>query len=154
LLNAYGEANIKNAGKSFFNRVIFSASQNGDSKEFAKTAKQIASIISKLKEKMTVDGFDALRNGDKNKFILNVLENFDENEWEEFDSAMPRNIDTEKYIALATEWYGEAFEVYLESYEVATLEELKASCGTQDFYKTLKEYVAGICPAFSYSLMR
>ena len=153
LLTAYGEASIKNVSKSFINRVLFSASQNGDSKEFAHFIKELISLASIAQQRMTVDDIEYLRNGDENGFLLSILSNFDENDWLAFDNAMPKNIKSDTYISHAKTKYGADFEAYLESYKVSTLEELKASQGTPDFYKTLKEYIAGICPAFSYGLM-
>ncbi|MBQ3041492.1 MAG: hypothetical protein IJD42_07850 [Clostridia bacterium] len=153
LLTAYGEASIKNVSKSFINRVLFSASQNGDSKEFAHSMKELISLASIAQQRMTADDIEYLRNGDENGFLLSILSNFDENDWLAFDNAMPKNIKSDTYISHAKTKYGADFEAYLESYKVSTLEELKASQGTPDFYKTLKEYIAGICPAFSYGLM-
>ena len=153
LLTAYGEANIKNVSRSFLNRVLFSASQNGDSKSFAHMVKELVSLASIAQEKMTVADIEYLRQGDKNGFLLSLLSNFDENDWKSFDSAMPREIKSDTYISLAKEKYGIEFEAYLETYKTATLEELKSSSGTPDFYKILKEYIAGICPAFSYGMV-
>ena len=71
---------------------------------------------------------------------------------EKLDKALKTEINSDSYIKLAKNYYGEDFNKYLESYETASIEELKASMGSEYFYQTLKEYISGICPAFSYDM--
>ena len=58
----------------------------------------------------------------------------------------------DEYVKIAKEYYGSDFEEYLQSMQGASIDELKQACGTDSFNQTLKEYIFGICPAFSYNM--
>ena len=152
ILTTYAETIIVDKSKSFFDKVIFEAERNGDASKFAVAISEIFSLIAESQEKLTTADIELLRQGSFDELIFNMIERFDDSAWARFDSALTQKINKEAYNALAKSYYKEGFDIYLQAGKSATLEELKASCGTDSFNKTLKEYIFGICPAFSYNM--
>lgn len=152
ILETYAETVIVDKSKSFFDKVIFEAERNGDVSKFAVAIFEAASLIAESQGKLTTADIELLRQGSFDELIFALIERFDDSDWARFDSALTQEINKEAYNALAKSYYGEGFDIYLQAGKSATLEELKASCGTDSFNKTLKEYIFGICPAFSYNM--
>ena len=116
------------------------------------SVKSIFDFISLLEKNITIDDIPLLRENKIDELFASVSLRIEQNEWEKLDKALKTEINSDSYIKLAKNYYGEDFNKYLESYETASIEELKASMGSEDFYQTLKEYISGICPAFSYDM--
>ena len=61
--------------------------------------------------------------------------------------------DNAQYSALAIEQYGsQAYLSYIASLTPVSLTELRATVGSTEFYQTLKNYLAALCPAISYEV--
>ncbi|MBO5380289.1 MAG: hypothetical protein J6A90_08180 [Clostridia bacterium] len=152
ILETYAETIIADKSKSFFDKVIFEAERNGDVSKFAVAISKTLSLIAESQSKLTTADIELLRQGSFDELIFAMIERFDDSAWARFDSALTQEINKEAYNALAKSYYKDGFDIYLQAGKSATLEELKASCGTDGFNKTLKEYIFGICPAFSYNM--
>lgn len=152
LLTTYGEAIIVDKSKTFFDKVMFEATQNKDVEKLAYFIKEMTILMSKAQEKMQSDDIELLRNGKSREFLFKCIERFDESDWKCFEKITSQEINVDDYNTLAISYYGEEFEAYLQDYKTVSLDELKASCGTDGFNQALKEYIAGICPAFSYDM--
>ena len=152
ILNSYAETVITDKSKSFFDKVIFEAARNGDISKLAVAIFEASSLIAESQAKLTTADIELLRQGSLDELIFTMIERFDEDAWARFDSALTQEINKEAYNALAKSYYGEGFDNYLQAGKSATIEDLKSSCGGDSFNKTLKEYIFGICPAFSYDM--
>ena len=152
LFAIYGEGAVKSTSKSFFDRAMFSASQNGDVNELGRSTKELLPILAIAQKRLTISDVALLREGKTDAFLVSLISKLTDDEWDSLDKAMPKDFDHDKYVDLAKKHYGEDFSDYLSTYKTSNLEDLKSSQGTDNFYKTLKEYIAGICPAFSYGM--
>ena len=152
ILTTYAETIIVDKSKSFFDKVIFEAERNGDVSKLAVAIFEAASLIAESQAKLTTADIELLRQRSLDEFVFALIERFDEDAWARFDSTLTQEINKEAYNALARSYYGEGVDIYLQAGKSATLEELKSSCGDDSFNKTLKEYIFGICPAFSYDM--
>lgn len=152
LLQTYAEAAIVNQNKTFFEKVIFAASQNGDITSFSAFVKEIAFLVGDAQSSLSSEDVELLREGKMSDFLCRCIENFDESDWARFDEICNLEIRRDEYTALAVSYYGDDFSAYMDTLSVKTIEELKLSVGKDNFNQTLKEYIAGICPAFSYGM--
>ncbi|MBQ8545755.1 MAG: hypothetical protein IJ437_02310 [Clostridia bacterium] len=152
LFAIYGEGTVKNLNSSFFNRALFSATQNGDVAELGRSTHELISILSLAQKRLLPSDIALLRENKTDELVASVFGKLTDEEWTFLDKSMPKDFDYDKYVDLAKKYYGKDFEAYLSTCETADINELKASQGTDDFNKTLKEYIAGICPAFSYDI--
>ncbi len=152
IIASYGESIINDTNKTFFDKVMFEAYNNGDSQQMAIFTREMISLIASAQKDITLDDVELLKDKETKSFFYSLIQHFDDEAWVRFDNACKQKINVEKYNALAKSYYKEDFEVYLENTSPATIEELKDACGTDSFNQTLEEYIFGICPAFSYDM--
>lgn len=152
ILSLYGDLVVINSQKTFFDKIMFKASQNGDTYEMASFLKESISLVGKAQGKLTLEDIQLLREGKSNRVLERAVGRLEKSDWEHFDTVCKQQINKEEYIRLAKEYYGEDFQAYLDTSKSATIDELKDACGKDSFNQTLKEYIFGICPAFSYGM--
>ena len=152
ILSTCGEATILIEEKSFLTKVLFEASKNGDTKQMGTFLKELIAILSSTQEKMTIEDIELLRQNKANEVINRMLSRLENKEWERLDIVCKQEINKDAYNKLASEYYGGEFDEYLSAGRKATINELIDSCGKESFNQTLKEYIFGICPAFSYDM--
>ncbi len=152
ILSTCGEATILIEEKSFLTKVLFEASKNGDTKQMGTFLKELIAILSSTQEKMTIEDIELLRQNKANEVINRMLSRLENKEWERLDIVCKQEINKDTYNKLASEYYGGEFDEYLSTGRKATINELIDSCGKESFNQTLKEYIFGICPAFSYDM--
>ena len=152
IIASYGESVISDTNKTFFDKVMFEAYSNGDSQQMAVFTREMISLIASAQKDITLDDVAVLKEKKIKAFVYSLIQRFDDEEWERFDNACRQKINAEKYNTLAKSYYKENFEAYLESTSPATIGQLKEACGKDSFNQTLKEYIFGICPAFSYDM--
>lgn len=152
IYSVYGESVVGDMKKTFFDKVMFEAYRNGDNEKMAIATKEFVLLIAEAQNSLTLEDISILRNGEGNKFIYKLIEGLDDDGWSRFDRICKQEINKDEYVKIAKEYYGSDFEEYLQSMQGASIDELKQACGTDSFNQTLKEYIFGICPAFSYNM--
>lgn len=150
ILSSYAENVLLDKNKSFFDKAIYEAWHNGDIEHFALFIEKSSGFISKLQQGLTMEDIALLRNGKGNEVLISILQNLDSSDWDELDKVMKHEIKKKSYNKIASDYWGSDFDEYEKNHQSATIDELKQAIGKEDFKKVLKEYIAGICPAFSY----
>jgi hypothetical protein len=110
-------------------------------------------LVASAMDKLLPEDIAALRAGDREALIGAIFSRFDEEDWSAFASLTSVPLANEQYSALAIEQYGsQAYLSYLASLTPVSLAELRAAVGSAEFYQTLTNYLAALCPAISYEV--
>lgn len=127
--------------------------ESGDRSRVAAVMQNMVSLSASVMDKLTPEDVAALRAGDREALIGAIFSRFDEADWALFASLTSIPFDNAQYSALAIEQYGsQAYLSYIASLTPVSLTELRATVGSTEFYQTLKNYLAAICPAISYEV--
>ncbi len=126
--------------------------ESGDRSRLAAVMNDAVTLSASVIEKLTPEDIAALRAGEREALINSVFSRFDEADWNLFASLTAVPLANAQYSALAAGEYGKAYLAYLESIEDVNLSELRAVVGSAEFYQTLKNYLAALCPAISYEV--
>ena len=153
ILTAFGNTKISTANMYFSDKVTFAAAKNGDTLLLAEEMPKILSLLLRLKDRLTAEDIAPLRSGNRAAALSALFSHFGEEDWSLLSHLSALPIKADEYSRLAEGYYGEGYQAYLADHRTATLEELRTALGSDTFDKTLKGYLAGICPAFAYELM-
>lgn len=125
--------------------------ENGDVEKLASIAGEIFSLIRFAQANLSVSDVAEIRLGNTKALIESAMSRFGDEEWEMLSTIGEIDIKSEEYEGVFLEKY-EDFAAYLEDFEPVSIEELRASVGTDKFYESLKGYVGGISPVLSYGI--
>ena len=127
--------------------------ESGDRSRVAAVMQNMVSLSASVMDKLTPEDVAALRAGTRETLINSIFSRFDEADWALFASLTSIPFDNAQYSALAIEQYGsQAYLSYIASLTPVSLAELRAAVGSAEFYQTLTNYLAAICPAISYEV--
>jgi hypothetical protein len=146
-----GSALIKKS-PSFFEKIAFAASKNGDMTELAEKMPRFISLLAKIQSRLDTEDAGYLKSGDSEAFVLSVMGKFDGEDFSELDCILSLSYENLEYSSLATDYFGSGYTEYFKSFATADIDALRASVGTDEFLETLKGYVAGKCPALAYAI--
>ena len=133
-------------------KILKTMKKTGDIAAVSTVMQDVAKLLSDTVEKLDETDAALLRNGDREKLICLLFAKFDETDWARFERVTECDFAVESYEEVAVDTYGENYENYKAGMRSLTLEQLKAAAGQDDFYDSLKGYIAGISPAFSYGM--
>ena len=123
--------------------------ENGDARLLGEAMADFAKLLPSL-ERMTADDVALIRQGSHEEAVKAVFRRFGDSEWECVGRIGELEFNNAEYNAIATTAYGEDYTAYLSGLEPITLEQLRDSVEGEDFYSSLYNYIAGICPAICY----
>lgn len=141
---------LENPG--FISKMYFAAAKNGDVEKIASQMQEVISLIRAVRSYLTTDTVADVRAGDGAAAVTDILNEFNTEDFERLDRILSIELQNSEYSTLARDYYGAAYEEYLDGIRVYTVEELIAAKGTDSIYETLKGYIAGRCPALSYAI--
>jgi len=151
LSKALPEENIT-AEDSYGVKLIKTAKKAGDIPSIAAVMGDFVKLTATAVDKLEEKDVDSLRKGEYNNILHSVFSKFDETDWMCFSNVTACNLSVESYEEVAFNEYGKKYETYRAGMRSLTLEQLKAAVGQDAFYDSLKGYIAGISPAFSYGM--
>lgn len=152
LLSSYFIPSEQASVNSYMNMIIYTADKNGDLDELSESVSDLVSLFAYVQENLDEADAEGLRSGELSSVLSSAFSKFGEQEWEKFERLSSISLEKSAYEAICEEFYGENFKDYSLNIQTVTLEELKASVGSDSFTQKLEGYVAGISPAFSYWL--
>lgn len=127
--------------------------ESGDLGRLSTVMSDAIALVASAMDKLLPEDIAALRAGDREALIGAIFSRFDEADWALFASLTSIPFDNAQYSALAIEQYGsQAYLSYIASLTPVSLAELRAAVGSAEFYQTLTNYLAAICPAISYEV--
>ena len=127
--------------------------ESGDLGRLSAVMSDAIALVASAMDKLLPEDIAALRRGDREALINSIFSRFDEKDWSAFASLTSVPLANEQYSALAIEQYGsQAYLSYLASLTPVSLAELRAAVGSAEFYQTLTNYLAALCPAISYEV--
>ena len=126
--------------------------ESGDRAALAAVMNDAVALSASVLEKLLPEDIAALRAGEREVLINSVFSRFDEKDWSLFESLTSVSLANGQYSALATEEYGKGYLTYLAGIKEVTLADLRTAVGSAEFYQTLTDYLAALCPAISYEV--
>ena len=109
-------------------------------------------LVSHSLKNLTADDVAAIRKGTRADAIEVMLSHFGDDEWAIFEGIIMLDVDGERYAAVLRRYAQDAFESFEAGLTRVTLEELKASVGTDKFVKNLEGYVAELSSALAFGI--
>ena len=137
---------------SYIAKLCESFKGNGDVDQVAAVMNDVLSLAVFVMDHMTSADITSLREKRWSDFASSVFSRFEENAWSLFEKATSISLSNVQYSELARAEYGDAYSEYLASIRSVDLKDLRARVGADDFNQYLLDYLAGICPAFSYEV--
>ena len=127
--------------------------ESGDRSRLAAVMNDAVTLSASVLKKLLPEDIAALREGEREVLINSIFSRFDEEDWSLFASLTSIPLANGQYSALAIEQYGsQAYLSYIASMKTVSLAELRAAIGSAEFYQTLTDYLAALCPAISYEV--
>lgn len=152
LLSSYFIPSEQTSGASCMNMIMYTADKNGDLDKLSESVSELMILFAYVQENLDEADAEGLRSGELSSVLSAAFSKFGEQEWEKFERISSLSLEKSTYEAICEEFYGEDFKNYSLNIQTVTLEELKASVGSDSFTQKLEGYVAGISPALSYWL--
>ena len=135
---------------SYASRLLAKAKENGDVGKLSSVMGEMLALLASCRESLDTADVEHIRGMDAAALLKNAFEELDQEDWQRLERITTVPLVSADYEAVAAEYFGEDFTAYAAEITPATIEELRQSVGTEDFSKTLEEYIAGISPALSY----
>lgn len=138
---------------SLQNSVFLKASTNGDLAQIAGKLNDAVKLFCATQERFNEQSVSVVIGGNTEQIIKHCFSNFDGLSWTLFEKITTLNLNNEEYNQEGVSWHGAAYTDYLSTLPTVTLNDLKAAANSDDgeqFTYLLKNYFAGICPAFFY----
>ena len=127
--------------------------ESGDRSRLAAVMNDAVTLSASVLKKLLPEDIAALREGEREVLINSIFSRFDEEDWSLFASLTSIPLANGQNSALAIEQYGsQAYLSYIASMKTVSLAELRAAVGSAEFYQTLTDYLAALCPAISYEV--
>ena len=136
----------------YVQKLLYTMNNEGDTASIATIMNDFMSLFSFVQKSLGTNDVHLLRSGARDEVLDLAFGKFGENEWALFESITTLKISSSKYESQARRVFGDDFTSYKNTVKTNTLAELRAAVGTDNFYKTLEGYIAGITPAFSYGM--
>ena len=136
----------------YVQKLLYTMNNEGDTANVAAIMNDFMSLFSFVQKSLGTNDVHLLRNGARDEVLNLAFGKFGKNEWDLFESITTIKISSSKYESQARRVFGDDFTSYKNTVKTNTLAELRDSVGTDNFYKTLEGYIAGITPAFSYGM--
>ncbi|MBE6644807.1 MAG: hypothetical protein E7612_05445 [Ruminococcaceae bacterium] len=141
-------------GLSLSERILVRADENGDLDKFAALADDFLKLVISVQAELTDADAEMLKNEKMSELVLSIFSKFEDGDWQIFEEIFSTDISYGDYEAVFLEEYGEDFENYSSSSFEVTLDELKASVGSDKFITELEGYLGGVSPVLSYRLFK
>ena len=125
-----------------------------DAAALASVMDEMVSLIQFALQSMDAADAALLRNGEMVSLVSSLFEKFGDKEWQSLEQVASCQLNKTAYDEIAEEAYGEDYISYKQTLQTYTIEQLKASVSTTEFYEVFKGYVASISPALSYGMGR
>jgi hypothetical protein len=136
---------------SLQNSVFLKAETNGDLAQIAYKLNGAVKLFCATQERFNKQSVSIITSGNTEEIIKHCFSNFDELSWALFEDITTLNLNNEEYNQEGVSWHGKAYADYLSTLPAVTLIDLKAAANNgEQFIDLLKNYFAGICPAFFY----
>ena len=135
-------------------RILLCADGNGDLDKIASIADGFLELIMSVQTRLSDTDAELLKNKRVSELVESIFQSFEESDWQCFRQILSTDIAYRDYEALFAAEYGEDFENYASSGFEVTLNELKASVGSDEFITKLEGYLGGVSPVLSYRLFK
>ena len=134
--------------------ILACAAKNGDIEKIASVMTSVSRLLCSVQESLSVEAVRDLREGGREAFVGRIFELFGEREWLLFAEITSQDVNSDEYVKIFENRFGEDFVNYKDNLRIVSLDELKESLGQDNFYESLEGYVGGISPAFSYGMRK
>lgn len=154
LMLSYSVPKSNTSDTPYISKLTYTMNREGDLEELAGVMSELHSLVIFIQKNMDTLDIALLREGKRDEFLSRAFSKLGDAEWQMLDTFTSIEINSSKYEAQARREFGADFTEYAASIGTYTLDELRAAVGTEDFYKTLEGFIAGISPAFSYGMSK
>ena len=141
-------------GLSLSERILVRADANGDLDKFASLTDDFLKLAISVQAGLTDADAEMLKNKRTSELVSSIFSGFEDGDWQIFEEIFSTDISYGDYEAVFLEEYGEDFENYTSLNFAVTLDELKASVGSDEFITELEGYLGGVSPVLSYRLFK
>lgn len=125
---------------------------NGDISSVSAAMNDLLSLLSFVQGGLVSEDMLLVREGEIEALICRIFERFGDGQWQLFSDLTSVGLTTSDYERLLEKKYGSDYLDHAESVKPVSLDELRSLVGNEKFYESLKDYIGGISPAFSYGM--
>ena len=133
-------------------RLLAAARDAGDLPMLAGRAEGLLTLLVHLRDLMDKEEAILLRERRYGDLLSSLFAKLPEGDWAFLDALATLPLDRAAYDAVGVSEWGDAYTAYAEAVTPATVEELRAAAGSEDFAPLLARYLAAITPVLSYLL--
>lgn len=152
LLGLYADTLIIREEVAYVEELLYEANYNGDGERISEIMSELIALLSSVKESLTKEDIGLLRQGEIKAMLSNVFSRFGDGEYELIEKFASSIQKKNTYDKVAVRYFADDYTAYKGKLSAKTLDELRLSVGTDEFYDTLEGYIFGISPAFSYGM--
>lgn len=152
LIDYYADTLMMRDETTYFDELLYEANYNGDAERISESMAEVISLLSAVKDSLTAEDIGLIRAGDVGGMLSAAFSRFGDAEYEKISKISLAFEKKSSYLRVGEKFFGEEFTLYRDTHEAKTLDELRLSVGTDEFYSCLEGYVYGISPAFSYGM--
>lgn len=146
LILSFADVFISNG---FYGDLFKEFESSGDLETFSNFTQQSLDLFLSVQNSFDEKQVEFLLSGNKKALISGAFNKFTDSEWQTFEEICSITL-IGNYNKVGLEYYGNAYQEYLDDVTVYTLDAVKGEINSDNFTDLLMGYLAGICPALTY----
>ncbi len=132
---------------------MFSAMEtNGDLLSIAKKMNGVTEFINSVQSAFTLEQAELVKNGDTERFINVLFASLSQSQWNTLQNVFDVQLNNHAYNELAKNEYGAVYTNYVNGLVARSFDDVKEASTTENFIPVFKNFIKGVCPAFSYEV--